>query len=150
MLNRFIWKLWLLNVLLYTKFDHKITRQRLPFLQFLYTGRILLLGSRLCLWSRPTALCTPFEWVARRDWLVSHLPEIINDENHYKLHRIAFLYNTCLVFEYRVAQCLNGLYVQVIGGLVENQKVGLMTTQYSKGHARLLSSRQALDLYAAK
>ena len=65
-------------------------------------------------------------------------------------NRIEFLFNTCLVFEDRVAQCLNGLYVQVIGGLVENQKVGLMTTQYSKGHARLLSSRQALDLYAAK
>lgn len=45
-----------------------------------------------------------------------------------------------------VPQRLDGLYVEVIGRLVEDEKVGPVTAEDGKGHARFLASGKTLDL----
>merc|ERR1712039_693254 len=69
--------------------------------------------------------------------VVCHLvdePEVVTDEN-----------NSTLVVLDRIGQGINGLHVQVIGGLVKEQHVGHLPGQPGKHHPALLSVRQLLD-----
>ena len=49
-----------------------------------------------------------------------------------------------------VGQSFYGFNVQMIGRLVQNEKVGLMSAQNGEGHARLLPSREAANLKIEK
>lgn len=51
-----------------------------------------------------------------------------------------------LVLDQAMAQGFNGLDVQVIGRLVQDQEVGVVGTEDGKGHSGLLTSGQACDL----
>ena len=56
------------------------------------------------------------------------------------------LHTAHLVLAERVSERLDGLDVEVVGGLVHNQEVGAVPAQHRERHPRLLPSRQGVDL----
>ena len=54
-------------------------------------------------------------------------------------------HHASLVFVDGIGQGINGLYVQVIGGLVQEEHVGILSRQPSEAHSTFLTVRQVPD-----